>query len=215
MGSIDFRQSGSSAAGSSAVLADPSADLMERVQRGDATAFEDLILLWQDRLVTLLWHQTGDHALAEDLAQETFLRVYRSRASYRPTARFSTWLYTIALNAAKDARQRAHRRREHGIPTSVSASSSAVALDALAIDASGRLPTRQADRHELQAVVQRALADLNEHQRTAVLLSKFEQCSHEEIAEAMGLTVPAVKSLLFRARENLRVALSPYCGDAE
>ncbi len=215
MGSIDFRQSGSSAANSSAVLADPSAELMERVRRGDATAFEDLILLWQDRLVTLLWHQTGDHALAEDLAQETFLRVYRSRASYRPTARFSTWLYTIALNAAKDARQRAHRRREHGIPTSVSASSSELALDAVAVDASGRLPTRQADRHELQAVVQRALADLNEHQRTAVLLSKFEQCSHEEIAEAMGLTVPAVKSLLFRARENLRLALSPYCGDAE
>ncbi len=215
MGSIDFRQSGSSAAGSSAVLADPSAELMERVRRGDATAFEDLILLWQDRLVTLLWHQTGDHALAEDLAQETFLRVYRSRASYRPTARFSTWLYTIALNAAKDARQRAHRRREHGIPTSASASSSALALDTVAIDASGRLPTRQADRHELQAVVQRAVADLNEHQRTAVLLSKFEQCSHEEIAEAMGITVPAVKSLLFRARENLRVALSPYCGDAE
>ena len=210
MPSIDFRQSGSSA-----VLSDPSADLMGRVQRGDAHAFEELLLLWQDRLVTLLWHQTGDHALAEDLAQETFLRVYRSRASYKPTARFSTWLYTIALNAAKDARQRAHRRRERGIPTSVSASQSAIALDALAIDASGRLPSRQADRNEMQAVVQRALAGLNETQRTAVLLSKFEQCSHEEIAEAMGLTVPAVKSLLFRARENLRVALEPYCGGAE
>jgi RNA polymerase sigma-70 factor (ECF subfamily) len=215
MASIDVRQSGSLAAGSSGVLADPSADLMGRVQRGDAAAFEELLLLWQDRLVTLLWHQTGDHALAEDLAQETFLRVYRSRASYKPTARFSTWLYTIALNAAKDARQRAHRRREHGIPTSVSASTSALALDALAIDASGRLPSRQADRNEMQAVVQRALAGLNETQRTAVLLSKFEQCSHEEIAEAMGLTVPAVKSLLFRARENLRVALEPYCGEKE
>lgn len=211
MESTDRRQSGSSAA-----MADPSAELMGRVQRGDATAFEELLLLWQDRLVTLLWHQTGDHALAEDLAQETFLRVYRSRASYRPTARFSTWLYTIALNAAKDAKQRAHRRRERGMPTSVSASTSAIALESLAIDASGRLPARQADRHELQAVVQRALADLAEHQRMAVLLSKFEQCSHEEIAAAMGLTVPAVKSLLFRARENLRVALSPYCvGDAE
>ena len=211
MESTDRRQSGSSA-----VMADPSAELMGRVQRGDATAFEELLLLWQDRLVTLLWHQTGDHALAEDLAQETFLRVYRSRASYRPTARFSTWLYTIAPNAAKDARQRAHRRRERGVPTSVSASTSAIALESLAVDASGRLPARQADRHELQAVVQQALADLAEHQRTAVLLSKFEQCSHEEIAEAMGLTVPAVKSLLFRARENLRVALSPYCvGDAE
>ena len=191
--------------------ADPSAELMMRVQRGDAAAFEELLLLWQDRLVTLLWHQTGDHALAEDLAQEAFMRVYRGRGSYRPTARFSTWLYTIALNAAKDARGRAHRRYERGIPTSVSASHGAVALESLAVDASGRMPSRQVDRNELQAVVQRALAELSENQRTAVLLSKFEQCSHEEIAETMALSVPAVKSLLFRARENLRIALEPYC----
>lgn len=193
------------------VAADPSADLMMRVQRGDASAFEELLLLWQDRLVTLLWHQTGDHALAEDLAQEAFMRVYRGRGSYRPTARFSTWLYTIALNAAKDARERAHRRYERGIPMSVSASHSAVALESLAVDASGRMPSRQVDRNELQAVVQRALAELSDNQRTAVLLSKFEQCSHEEIAETMGISVPAVKSLLFRARENLRVTLEPYC----
>jgi RNA polymerase sigma-70 factor (ECF subfamily) len=193
------------------VAADPSAELMMRVQRGDAAAFEELLLLWQDRLVTLLWHQTGDHALAEDLAQEAFMRVYRGRGSYRPTARFSTWLYTIALNAAKDARERAHRRYERGIPTSVSASHSALALESLAVDASGRMPSRQVDRNELQAVVQRALVELSDNQRTAVLLSKFEQCSHEEIAETMGISVPAVKSLLFRARENLRVALEPYC----
>jgi len=193
------------------VAADPSAELMMRVQRGDAAAFEELLLLWQDRLVTLLWHQTGDHALAEDLAQEAFMRVYRGRGSYRPTARFSTWLYTIALNAAKDARERAHRRYERGIPTSVSASHSVLALESLAVDASGRMPSRQVDRNELQAVVQRALVELSDNQRTAVLLSKFEQCSHEEIAETMGISVPAVKSLLFRARENLRVALEPYC----
>lgn len=189
---------------------DVSAELMLRVQRGDAVAFEELLLLWQDRLVTLFWHHTGDHALAEDLAQESFMRVYRARSGYKPTARFSTWLYTIATNALKDAKQKAHRRREHAMGPVGSQSTSAIGIDALAVDASGRLPTRQVDRDELRGMVQQALGTLGENQRMAVLLSKFEQCSHEEIAEAMGVSVPAVKSLLFRARENLRQQLERY-----
>jgi RNA polymerase sigma-70 factor (ECF subfamily) len=183
---------------------------MLQVQRGDAVAFEALLLAWQDRLVTLFWHHTGDHALAEDLAQEVFLRVYRARGGYRPTARFSTWLYTIATNALKDAKQKAHRRREFGLSPVGSRSTSAMGLDALAVDASGRMPARQFDRDELRGMVQRALGTLGENQRMAVLLSKFEHCSHEEIAEALGISVPAVKSLLFRARENLRRELEGY-----
>jgi RNA polymerase sigma-70 factor (ECF subfamily) len=193
---------------------DPSAELMLRVQRGDAVAFEELLLAWQDRLVTLFWHQTGDHALAEDLAQEVFMRVYRARGGYRPTARFSTWLYTIATNALKDAKQKAHRRREFGMPPVGSRSASAIGLDALAVDASGRMPARQIDRDELRGMVQRALGTLGENQRMAVLLSKFEHFSHDEIAEAMGISVPAVKSLLFRARENLRQELEGYVDGA-
>lgn len=189
---------------------DPSAELMLRVREGDAAAFERLVEVWQDRLVTLFLHHTGDHATAEDLAQEVFLRVYRARVSYRPTAKFTTWIHTIANNVASDLRQRAYRRKERGVPVSVSASSSAIGLDHLAIAASGLLPARVADRVELQAVVQQALAGLNERQRMAVLLAKFEQCSHDEIAAAMGLSVPAVKSLLFRARDQLRAAIEPY-----
>ena len=189
---------------------DPSTALMVRVRDGDAEAFARLVSLWQDRLVTLFLHQTGDHATAEDLAQEVFLRVYRARGSYQPTAKFTTWIHTIAGNVASDLRQRAYRRREHGVPPSVSASSSAIGLDQLAVAASGLLPARQADRGELCDVVQRALATLNERQRMAVLLAKFEQCSYEEIAASMKITVPAVKSLLFRARDQLRDALGPY-----
>jgi RNA polymerase sigma factor (sigma-70 family) len=103
-----------------ATPADPSADLMLRVQVGDAGAFEQLVTLWQDRLVTLFLHHTGDHSTAEDLAQEVFLRVYRAREGYRPTAKFSTWIHTIANNVASDLRQRAYRRKEHGVPTSTS-----------------------------------------------------------------------------------------------
>jgi RNA polymerase sigma-70 factor (ECF subfamily) len=194
---------------------DPAADLMVRVAAGGpaaADAFAEIVSLWQDRLVTLFLHQMGDHATAEDLTQEVFLRVYRARAGYRPTARFTTWIHTIAANVASDLRQRAYRRREHGVPAAASATSSAIGLDQLAVAASGLMPARQADRQELRAVVQEALAGLNERQRMAVLLAKFEHCSLEEIAAAMGLSVPAVKSLLFRARDHLRAALAALHG---
>ena len=196
-----------------AAVGDPSTELMLRVRDGDVPAFGELVELWQDRLVTLFVHQTGDHALAEDLAQETFMRVYRARDRYRPTAKFTTWVHTIANNLASDLRQRAYRRLERGVPHAVSASSSSIGLDQLAVAASGLLPARVADQGELQRMVQRALATLNERQRMAVLLAKFEHCSHEEIAAAMGLSVPAVKSLLFRARDQLRAALAGYLED--
>ncbi len=189
---------------------DPSTAVMLRVCDGDAEAFAELVVMWRDRLVTLFLHHTGDYSTAEDLTQEVFLRVYRSRATYQPTAKFTTWVHTIANNVASDLRQRAYRRLERGVPATTSASSMAIGLDQLAVAASGLLPARLADRTELRAVVQQAIAGLNERQRMAVLLAKFEQCSYEEIAAAMRLTVPAVKSLLFRARDQLRAALEPY-----
>jgi len=185
---------------------------MLRVQAGDAGAFEQLVTLWQDRLVTLFLHHTGDHSTAEDLAQEVFLRVYRAREGYRPTAKFSTWIHTIANNVASDLRQRAYRRMEHGVAPSTS-SSSAVGLEQIAVAASGERPAREADRQELQTVVREAISSLNDNQRMAVLLAKFENCSYEEIATAMGLSVPAVKSLLFRARDQLRATLESYQRD--
>ena len=189
---------------------DPSTVLMLRVRDGDAEAFAELVSLWQDRLVTLFLHHTGDHSTAEDLTQEVFLRVYRGRNTYQPTAKFTTWVHTIANNVAADLRDRAYRRRERGVPASASASSSQIGLDQLAVERSGLVPARQADRRELQDVVQDAIAGLGERQRMALLLAKFEQCSYEEIAAAMQLTVPAVKSLLFRARDQLRAALAGY-----
>jgi len=195
---------------------DPSTELMIRVRDGDRAAFERLVELWQDRLVTLFLNLVGDHATAEDLTQEVFMRVYRARASYLPTARFTTWVHTIANNVASDLRQRAYRRLERGVPATTSPSSSAIGLDQLAVAKSGTFPAKAADRAEVRAVVQEAIASLGERQRMAVLLAKFEHCSYEEIAAAMQLSVPAVKSLLFRARDQLREALGPYlAGDRE
>ncbi|MFM7033601.1 MAG: RNA polymerase sigma factor [Planctomycetia bacterium] len=189
---------------------DPSTALMVRVREGDAEAFEELVALWQDRLITLFLHHTGDHSTAEDLTQDVFMRVYRARATYTPSAKFTTWIHTIANNVASDLRQRAYRRKERGMPVNGSASSSGIGLDQIAVAASGLLPARLAGRTELQAVVQQAMLTLNDRQRMAVLLAKFEQCSYEEIAAAMGISVPAVKSLLFRARDQLREALTAY-----
>ena len=167
---------------------DPDVRLMLRVRRGDAEAFEQIVSGWQNRLVTLFLHHMGDHATAEDLAQEVFMRVYRSRATYKPKACFSTWIYTIANNVASDLRQRAYRRHERGISPSPGTSSGAGGLDQIAVDASGQMPSRQVDRTELRGIVQQALGSLGERQRMALLLSKFERCSYEEIAEAMNLS---------------------------
>ena len=193
-----------------ATISDPSTLLMLRVRDGDAEAFEQLVALWQPRLVTLFLNHTGDHSTAEDLAQEVFMRVYRARHRYEPKAKFTTWVHTIANNIDSDLRQPASRRKEGGVSANPAASGNMVGLEQMAVAASGLLPTRQLDQVELQGVVQQAIASLKERQRMVILLAKFEHCSYDEIAEAMKLSVPAVKSLLFRAREQLREALKPY-----
>jgi RNA polymerase sigma-70 factor (ECF subfamily) len=162
-------QASSSASTASGTLADPSTALMLRVRDGDALAFEELVALWQDRLVTLFRHHTGDHSIAEDLAQEVFLRVYRARATYRPTAKFTTWIHTIANNVSSDLRQRAYRRKERGVPQNVSASTSAIGLEHLAVAASGLRPARQADRSDRHALRQPADGCLARQVRTVFL----------------------------------------------
>lgn len=192
------------------VLSDPEVGLMLRVRDDDAAAFAELMDRYQSRVLTLLEHLVGARHLAEDLTQEAFLRVYRARRSYAPEAKFSTWLFTIVNNVAANAlRSRARRREVHVQPAETNASG-ALGLDMLALAASGAMPTRVADRAEMCAVVQTAVAHLSERQRMAVLLCKFEGLSYEEIAAAMQLTPTAVKSLLARARENLRLLLAPY-----
>jgi RNA polymerase sigma-70 factor (ECF subfamily) len=189
-------------------LSDPDVRLMLRVRDGDATAFEELVLRYQSRLLTVLEHLTGRREMAEDLAQEVFLRVYRARKRYTPHARFSTWLFTITNNVASNARRSLARRREVHIEPADSGAMEPLAEMALA--ASGQMPTRQADKSEMCDVVRSAVAALNERQRMAVLLSRFEGMSYADIAEVMQVSPQAVKSLLSRARSALRDALTPY-----
>lgn len=183
---------------------------MLRVRSDDAEAFEELMLRYQNRVVALLAHITGRSDLAEDLAQDVFLRVYRARKSYVPGSKFSTWLFTITHNVASNAQRTLARRREVDIAASHPNNSGPVTIDDAAVAASGLMPARQVDRLELRDVVNMAVATLNDRQREAVLLNKFEHLSYEEIAEVMQLTPAAVKSLLTRARTKLRDILEPY-----
>lgn len=191
-------------------LHDPDVRLMLQVRDDNAAAFEELMLRYQDRLVTVLEHLVNSRDTAEDLAQDVFLRVYRSRKSYQPGAKFSTWLFTIANNVASNSRRSRSRRKEVVLDSNPNNSQELHGLDQIAVAASSFIPARRLDKEEMQAAVRTAIGTLNDRQRMAVLLNKFENMSYEEIAETMELTPKAIKSLLSRARGNLRTVLEPY-----
>lgn len=192
------------------VLRDPDIRRMVRVRDADdAQAFAELVERFQHRVVGLMHHLVGNASDAEDLAQEVFLRVYRTRDRYTPKAKFSTWLFTIAnhlaLNALRD------RKRKPAVPLAVTESGAMGVRpeEQMAVD-HGPAPGHRIQQTELQAIIRQALDGLNERQRMAVILNKFEDMGYAEIAQVMGLTEKAVKSLLSRARCNLRDTLMPY-----
>jgi len=195
----------------SAIMAmrDPDIRLMLRVRGGDEAAFAELVERYQNRLVGILNHIVGHSDEAEDLAQECFLRVYKTRHKYTPKAKFSTWLFTIANNLALNAIR--NRQRRHALPLDLrdSGQHGLRPADPGVADRESP-PTQQLQQQELTAIIRRALEDLNERQRVAVVLNKFEDMNYADIAEVMGLSPKAVKSLLSRARSKLREALQPY-----
>ena len=190
-------------------LHDPDVQLMLRAKRGDDTAFSQLVENYQDRLVGVLYHLLGNQDAAEDLGQEVFLRIYRNRTKYEARAKFSTWLFHIANNLASNWRRDGARRREAPLAGSDSGPLGARPQEQLLAEKSSLMPARVLDRNESQALVRAALDSLNDRQKMAVLLHKFEQMSYIDIATAMDLSPQAVKSLLSRARENLRAYLEP------
>ncbi|MHC4404605.1 MAG: RNA polymerase sigma factor [Planctomycetota bacterium] len=191
-------------------LQDPDVRLMLEVRNDNADAFEELMLRYQDRLARFLEHAVGTHDQAEDLVQDVFLRVYRARKRYVPGAKFSTWLYTIATNVALNARRTRSRRREVSLDVGGSGSTGTTVLEGIAQASSGQIPARQLDKAEVRDVVRMALEELNDRQRIAVMLSKFEGMSYADVATTMETSPQAVKSLLSRARVNLRDVLEPY-----
>jgi RNA polymerase sigma-70 factor (ECF subfamily) len=190
-------------------LRDPDIGLMLRVRADELGAFEQLVEHYRQRLVGVLHHLLGSADEAEDLAQEVFLRVYRARKKYRPRAKFSTWLFTIANNLALNVLRSKQRKPVVPLDLRDSGPLGPRPAEQLVRDRAGQ-PSQRLQQKELAAIIRQALDGLNERQRVAVVLNKFEDMNYAEIAEVMGLTTKAVKSLLSRARTNLRLALQDY-----
>ncbi len=188
--------------------ADLDAALMLRVQRGDRDAFTELVGKYQKPIYNFILRTVRDETEAEDLTQTTFVQVWKSAQRYRVNAKFSTWLYTIARNLCLNE---IRRRSRHP----------ADSLDATAPGDDDQ-PLRQFEdtrlfsppdamlHGELEQKIEEAVAGLPEKQRTAILLCRQDELSYEEIAEVVGCSVSATKSLIHRARETLKEKLKPY-----
>ncbi len=183
---------------------DVGASWMLRYQQGDESAFDRLVEHYSGKLFAVLTRFLGPVPQREDLVQEVFLRVIRARERYEPTARFSTWIYRIAFNLCANERHRNLARAARPLDPGGDDSPGIVFEDER-VDP----PFRSLEREDTSALVQRAIAELPDRQRMALILAKYEDHSYAEIARALETSEKAIKSMIHRARENLRVALAP------
>jgi RNA polymerase sigma-70 factor (ECF subfamily) len=174
-------------------------------------AFERLVTVYTARVRAAVARSIRDPSSVDDLAQEVFLRLYRARHRYQPTARFETYLYRIVFNLCVNHTQHRRRRRAWSLQAPMDGDEGRSHDPA---DPSGRLPLMDLEAGERAAAVRRAVDALPENQRRALLLFRFEGLSYEEVASVMDVSLPAVKSLLWRARETLRRGLRPILGES-
>ena len=183
--------------------------LMLRVKAGDEDAFRELIERHQRAVISVIYRALGDAWESEDLAQRVFIQVFRSARRYQPTAKFTTWLYTITHNAIRNEYRRRGRHAAESFDAltqpGATGEPGAQLADPQAID-----PGQIVIERELQEQIQAAVQLLPETQRTAVILCRFEGLPYEEIATVLNCSVSAVKSLLHRARETLKEKLRGY-----
>jgi RNA polymerase sigma-70 factor (ECF subfamily) len=185
----------------------PSEELMARVAEGDDSAFEILVNRHQTSVLNLIYRFIGDKTQSKDLAQEVFIRVWQAAGSYQPKAKFTTWIYRITTNLCFNELKSARRKKwfsfrrtdehsENGIEETLADNSPSAEDLFLAKERS----------HQITS----ALQSLPDNQRMALVLKKYDDLSYEEIARVMGCSVPAVESLLVRAKRNLQKKLAPY-----
>jgi len=184
------------------------AEVMLRVKAGDDSAFEYLLQKYRRPMVNFMYRMAHNAAAAEDLAQEVFLRVYRSRAGYEASAKFTTWLYRIATNlAVNHARDTRHERPENMASLDEPDQETGTTMDVP--DATPSAEQNILQRERLAAIRQRVQA-LPERQRMAVVMHKYQQMDYKQIADVLKLSESATKSLLFRAYETLRGQLKEF-----
>ena len=185
---------------------DQDISLMLRARDGDEKAFEALVERHKTRVFHLAYRFLGNATEAQDAAQEIFVKVYQARQTYEPTAKFTTWLYTIAKNTCLKSLTRAHPTVS--LDEEIGAGQDKVKRQVA--DPNMPTPSEQMLQSEEAAVVQSAIDGLPEQQRTAVILSRSDELSYDEIATVMGCSAKAVKSLLHRARVELKEQLKKY-----
>ncbi len=181
--------------------------LMEKIGAGDHLAFRELVLRHQHAVIGTVAKMLGNSHDAEDISQQVFIRIWRNAGKYRPDAKFTTYLFTIARNLVFNETRRRGRKKE------VSSEEREENSNQLLEDSPEHRPDAELLQAELQEAVDAAIENLPETQRMAVVLRRYEQLSYEEIADVLKISVSAVKSLLFRARTTLREALGGYLQD--
>jgi RNA polymerase sigma-70 factor (ECF subfamily) len=184
------------------------AEVMLRVKAGDQSAFDYLVQKYRRPLVSFMYRMARNTAAAEDLAQEVFLRVYRSRQTYEASAKFTTWLYRIATNlAVNHARDTRHERPEVTVSLDEADEETGTTLDV----ADGTISAEEAlVRRERMAAIRSKVEALPERQKLAVIMHKYQQMDYKQIADVLKLSESATKSLLFRAYETLREQLKEF-----
>ena len=191
-----------------AVQPDPDAALMLRVKRGDRVAFAELVDKYKQPVMNFVFRSLRDEAEAEDLAQNVFLQVYKSRARYKQTAKFSTWLFTIARNLCLNELR---RRSRHPAESLEETHSEYEDQPARQFEDKSQIAAPEEVLHgELAEKIEEALAELPENQRSAILLCRQDDLSYEEIARVLRCSLSATKSLIHRGREALKEKLKPY-----
>ena len=180
--------------------------LMRLVARGDTSAFEEVIERHQALVAGTAARMLSSNSDVEDIAQQVFIRVWKSARRYVPRAKFTTWLLKITRNLVFNELRRAKRRAQ--VPLQSEPGAEEIPLK----DETNRAPDASLLDDELQRAIEEAIMQLPESQRMALVLRRYEQLSYEQIAEVLDLSVPAVKSVLFRARTELRSRLSKYLG---
>jgi len=184
------------------------ADVMLRVKAGDQSAFDYLVQKYRRPLVNFMYRMARNTAAAEDLAQEVFLRVYRSRATYEASAKFTTWLYRIATNlAVNHARDTRHERPEATVSLDEPDEETGTTFE---LPDGGMTAEQTMIRRERMLAIRGKVEALPERQRLAVIMHKYQQMDYKQIAEVLKLSESATKSLLFRAYETLRDQLKEF-----
>ncbi len=190
-------------------IIDPDGELLKRIARGDDDAFKTLFDRHYRLAYSVIYRHIGVQSAAEDLVQEAFLRVYRNAAKWEPSAKFSTWFYTIVSNLCLNFKRDRARDRLRLLGSDEDGGNP---LEQLA-GVNDPEPDDEYDRAQKSRVIRDALDELPANQRMALILSKYENKSYEEIAEVLDSTVAAVKSMTARARETLRAKLSKHFHD--